>query len=179
MAKKKDDRVSEEKDLDSEPETFSREPGSDDEGWEDVSIEGAQNWHVCEPGNVVAGQLLSRNYRRPSKNNPDGKYFYRIRVMSPTKVVRKEEKNEKAIERLAQKNEIVCVDERKDLEDLAMLCDDGGKYLVRLEPIEKVAIGRRSFWRFGKRKKVLSPPTRTPRPVFQRGGGGGDDDTPF
>ena len=157
MAKKSDKTES--------PVTNPAPVAPDEKGWENISVSGPQNWHVCRVGNRVQGLLLGRYFR---KGNADikAKYFYQIKVNAPTAVMRKEDIDEPAVERIAEPGEIVCVDERKDLEDLAMLCDDGGKYAVRLTPSEKVSIGgAHTFWRWEKQKRVLSPPTRNPRPI--------------
>lgn len=149
-------------------------PKSD--GWEDISISGPQKWHICRVGNTVCGKLLGRHFRARTEK-VEAKHFFRIELLEPTAVMVKEDMDEPAIERMAEKGDIVCVDERKDLEDIAMLCDDGGVYLVRLTPTEKIQLGTRSFWRWGeKRKKMLKPPTRNPRPIE---GKQENDDIPF
>lgn len=152
---------------------------SDNEKWEDVSISGPQQWHARLPGNTVRGMLVSRDYRAKSRNAEE-KYFYRIEIDSPTRVMFKDSLDEKAKERIAQPGTIVCVDETKDLEDLAVLCMDGGKYLVKLTPTEKIRIGKNSFWRWEKKKVCKRQPTKTVDPKsIVRASKTDDSDVPF
>lgn len=136
-----------------------------EDNWEDVSISGAQYWHICEAGNAVEGFLLDRRYRKPNKNNPDGKWFYRVKLTKPTLCSHKEDRDSESVRVTVPAGTVVCIDERKDLEDLQPMTDDGGKYKVRLIPQAKIKLGSRTFWPWEKKRVVLKPATRTPAPM--------------
>lgn len=132
------------------------------DGFVEVSARGPQNWHLCEIDNAVQGILLARLYN-PRGNSGKGKYFYRIELTHPCRAQRYMEKDDEEMTPVTLKaKDIVCVDEKKLLEELKELCEDGGRYEVWINPLGKKPTfdGQGEFWDFDLRKHVLSPPHR-------------------
>ncbi len=128
----------------------------------------AQNKPVKGNGKAFAGALLSRQEIEVSDSESgevkaDGtkvRFFYLLRLAAPCPVTYKNEEKE-TIEETAEVGEIVAIGERHHLRPLRDLCEDGGLYVLVIQPHSRIKIGGgQTMWTFNIVKKTIRPPVK-------------------
>jgi hypothetical protein len=128
----------------------------------------AQNKPVKGNGKAFAGALLSRQEIEVSDSESgevkaDGtkvRFFYLLRLAAPCPVTYKNEEKE-TIEETAEVGEIVAIGERHHLRPLRELCEDGGLYVLVIQPHSRIKIGGgQTMWTFNIVKKTVRPPVK-------------------
>lgn len=128
----------------------------------------AQNKPVKGNGKAFAGALLSRQEIEVSDSESgevkaDGtkvRFFYLLRLAAPCPVTYKNEEKE-TIEETAEVGEIVAIGERHHLRPLRDLCEDGGLYVLVIQPHSRIKIGGgQTMWTFNIVKKTVRPPVK-------------------
>lgn len=128
----------------------------------------AQGVPVKGNGKAFAGALLSRQEIEVGEDESgevkaDGtkvRFFYLLRLAAPCPVTFKNEDKE-TIEEEAQVGEIVAIGERHHLKPLRDLCDDGGLYVLVIQPHSRIKISaKQTMWTFNIVKKTLRPPVK-------------------
>ncbi len=128
----------------------------------------AQSQPVKGNGKAFAGALLSRQEIEVDDDQTgfvkdDGtkvRFFYLLRLAAPCPVTYKNEDKE-TIEEVAEVGEIVAIGERHHLRPLRELCEDGGLYVLVIQPHSRVKIGGgQTMWTFNIVKKTLRAPVK-------------------
>jgi hypothetical protein len=128
----------------------------------------AQGVPVKGNGKAFAGALLSRQEIEVGEDESgevkaDGtkvRFFYLLRLAAPCPVTYKNEEKE-TIEEEAQVGEIVAIGERHHLKPLRDLCDDGGLYVLVIQPHSRIKISaKQTMWTFNIVKKTIRPPVK-------------------
>jgi hypothetical protein len=124
------------------------------EGFTPVSTMGSGSWFKPESGGTVWGELLARHRRKKSLNDKEA-WFYQIMLEKPCVAQRKVE--DESVEVNLQPGEIINVDERSALEELALLMESGKRWRVYIHPINKVPIAgtAQTVWRFAVGKQEI------------------------
>jgi hypothetical protein len=119
-------------------------------------------------GKAFAGALLSRQEievddKQAGEVKADGtkvRFFYLLRLAAPCPVTYKDEDKE-TVEETAEVGEIVAIGERHHLRPLRELCDDGGLYVLVIQPHSRIKIGGgQTMWTFNIVKKTLRQPVK-------------------
>jgi hypothetical protein len=156
----------------------------DMEGAETISMGGVTKWvdlkqfqvdptapqgvPVKGNGKAFAGALLSRQEIEVDEDESgevkaDGhkvRFFYLLRLAAPCPVSYKNEDKE-TVEEIAEVGEIVAIGERHHLRPLRELCEDGGLYVLVIQPHSRVKIGKvQTMWTFNIVKKTLRQPVK-------------------
>lgn len=133
------------------------------EGFTPVSSIRSGAWFKPDLGKPVFGELLGRYKRR--KPNKDGKFghFYQIMVEKPCPAMKKVEDETEEIE--LTPGEIISVDERSALEELAPLVESGKRWRVFIQPLDKVPVPGTSqtVWNFNIGKQEIIPGRNEPK----------------
>lgn len=123
-------------------------------GFEPVSAARGVPWYDPETLEVVSGELVGRFTRRDSE-----RAYYHVRVDTPCTGYQKPEGGKRGDREEVQVDvgQLISVDERTALEDLAPLAKDETKrYQVWIKAKEKVDIGGgKTFWSFDIFKRVI------------------------
>jgi len=130
--------------------------------------EAPQGVPVKGNGKAFAGALLSRQEievdpEESGEVKADGtkvRFFYLLRLAAPCPVSYKNEEKE-TVEEIAEVGEIVAIGERHHLRPLRELCEDGGLYVLVIQPHSRVKIGKvQTMWTFNIVKKTLRQPVK-------------------
>lgn len=136
--------------------------GAAPDDYSDLTISGPQNWIRVRKGMIIQGMLLARYTKRGGRSK--GTYFYVIQITRPVRAYRKNETDDEMHAVMVAPGQTVCIDEKKDLEELNQLIqkvERGAKYSVWIRPLEKKPLASgNDFWTFQKLFKCLTPPTR-------------------
>jgi len=129
-------------------------------------MEGTQRWWKQEVGGVVFGRLLGRFPRRDG----DGAY-YQIRIEKYSKgelppVHAISGKGDNAKTEIVEVGEVINMDERSSIANLAPQAMSDGVFNVLIHCLEKVKIsGGRTYWRMTAGTKQLKAPTSPLAPI--------------
>lgn len=132
------------------------------EGYSPVNAAAGGAWFKPELGDVVHGEILGRFRRKKSLNGQEA-WFYQIMVEHAMRAVRKVD--DETIEVDLSPGEIVNMDEKSALEDLAGLLDSGKRWRIYVKPLNKVPVPgtTRTVWRFTIGKQEIVPGKNEPK----------------
>lgn len=155
------------------------------EGFTPVSSIRSGAWFKPDMGKPVYGELLGRYKRK--KANKDGKYgyFYQIMIEKPCPAVKKEtdeDGDRVTVEVDLTPGEIISVDERSALEELAALVDNDKRWRVFIQPLDKVPVPgtNQTVWNFNVGKQEIIAGKNEPK-VKPKGEGvpNAEEEIPF
>lgn len=128
----------------------------------------AQSEPVKGNGKAFAGALLSRQEIEVDPEDAgevksDGtkvRFFYTLRLAAPCPVSYKDE-NKVTVREVAEVGEIVAIGERHHLRGLRELSEDGGLYVLVIQPHSRISIGGgQTMWTFNIVKKTVRAPVK-------------------
>lgn len=127
------------------------------EGFIPVSASGGAAWYKPELGFEVLGELLGRFKKKKSLNNQDA-YFFQVMLEKPCKGMKKIDQDEESVEVDMEPGEIINLDERSALEELAALVDSGKRWRVYVKALDKVKVPgtSRTVWRMNVGKQEIT-----------------------
>lgn len=133
------------------------------EGFIPVNSQGGGAWFKPEDGETILGELLGRFKRKKSLNAEKEAFFYQIMVEKPITAHKKVE--DESVEVTLQPGEIINMDERSAVEDLASLVESGKRWRVYVEPLDKVPVPgtAQTVWRFNVGKQEIIPGKNEPK----------------
>lgn len=141
MARKAKEANEREADEKESPETLP-------EGFQPIDVSGDQAWFKPTEGSVVVGELIGRIMRK--KANRDGKkgWFYQIRLDNSPTAFKGSKKRGTREEVHLEPGEVINVDERSALENLAQYVGQDKRFTVFIRYIEKIDLeDGNTFWR--------------------------------
>lgn len=105
---------------------------------------GKQLWCKPEPGRVIIGELLGRFERRSGKRG----FFYQLKLENHVTVNTTDEEGNKLTDVDAGPDDVINVDEKTSMEDLARYATSGKRWRLWIKYVAKETLkSGNSFWR--------------------------------
>ncbi len=147
------------------------------EGFIPVNAAGGGAWFQPDLGEAVLGELLGRFRKKKSLSKDKEAWFYQIMLEKPCPA--KKKVDDESVEVNLEPGDLINIDERAALEDLASLPDSGKRWRLFIQPLDKVPIPgtAQTVWRFNVGKQEIIPGKNEPKVKLK--GAAGAEDIPF